>query len=113
VSVNLVVAVRLEVVFDPLVGSAPLQPPDAVQLCALVAFHCNVTERPTATVLGLGERVTTGIALAVEPLGVEPLGVEPLGAELGEVGLTCACWQAAKAASIEKTSTRRNPRAAA
>jgi hypothetical protein len=98
VSVNIVVAVRFEVVVEPLVGWAPLHPPDAMQLCALVAFHSKVTERPMATVLVLGERVTTGTAL---------------GAELGEVGLTCACWQAAKAASIEKASSQRSPRAAA
>jgi hypothetical protein len=77
VSVNLVVVVRAVVACEPLVGWTPLQPPDAVQLCALVAFHCKVTERPMATVLVLGARVTTGTALGTE--------------ELGEVGLTCAC----------------------
>jgi hypothetical protein len=104
VSVNWVVVARAVVACEPLVGWAPLQPPDAMQLCALVALQSKVTERPLATVLALGARVT---------LGAELLGGEVLGGELEEVGLTDDCPQAAKAASIEKVSTQRSPRAAA
>jgi hypothetical protein len=42
VSVKLVVDVRGSVDTVPLVGCVPLQPPDAVQLCAEVAFHFKV-----------------------------------------------------------------------
>jgi hypothetical protein len=44
VSVYFVVTVSAEVLVEPLIGSAPLQPPDAMQLCALVALHCKITE---------------------------------------------------------------------
>jgi hypothetical protein len=44
----------------PVVGSAPLQPPDAVQAVALVALHCSVTDAPTATVVSLAFKVTNG-----------------------------------------------------
>lgn len=35
----------------PEVGIAPLQPPEASQVFALLALHCSVTEAPMATVL--------------------------------------------------------------
>jgi hypothetical protein len=43
VSVYWVVAVRGEVVWEPLVGWVPLHPPDAVQFCASTALHFKVT----------------------------------------------------------------------
>jgi hypothetical protein len=104
VSVNWVVVARAVVVCEPLVGWTPLQPPDAMQLCALVALQSKITERPLATVLALGARAT---------LGAELLGGEVLGGELEEFGLTDDCPQAAKAASIEKASTQCSPRAGA
>ena len=44
----------------PVVGTAPLQPPEAVQAVASVVFHCSVTEAPMATVLSLAFRLTNG-----------------------------------------------------
>ena len=40
----MVVAVTGSVVNDPLVGCTPLQPPEAMQVCALLALQFNVTE---------------------------------------------------------------------
>jgi hypothetical protein len=48
----------------PLVGCAPLHPPDAVQLCALLASHFSVTCSPATTVLGFNCSVTEGSASA-------------------------------------------------
>jgi hypothetical protein len=44
----------------PVVGTAPFQPPEAVQALALVVLHCSVTEAPIATVLSLAFRLTKG-----------------------------------------------------
>lgn len=44
VRVNVVVFAIARVLNEPLVGSDPLQPPDAAQLCASIALHCSVTE---------------------------------------------------------------------
>jgi hypothetical protein len=48
------------VVVVPLVGNAPLQPPEAVQALAFEAFHCSVTDVPIATLLSLAFKVTDG-----------------------------------------------------
>jgi hypothetical protein len=80
-----VVVVRGLVFTEPLVGWVPLHPSDAVQVCASVAFHSSVTERPTATVLALGARVTTGAALTVAVVELELDELVLLS------GLTCAC----------------------
>ena len=48
-SVKLVPAVRGGVVIVPVGGSVPLQPPEAVQVSALEAFHCSVTDAPMVT----------------------------------------------------------------
>jgi uncharacterized membrane protein (GlpM family) len=53
VSVYVVVAVSAEVRCEPLAGSLPLQPPDALQAVALVDDQDNVDAAPLATVLGL------------------------------------------------------------
>jgi len=60
VSVYVVVAVRAPVLWDPLVGSLPLQPPDAVQEVAFVDDHVSVAAAPLLTVLGLAEKATVG-----------------------------------------------------
>ena len=65
-SVNFVVAVRAEVVVEPLVASLPLQPSDAVQAVALVADQANVALAPLATVLGLAVKLTVGAAWVTE-----------------------------------------------
>jgi hypothetical protein len=57
-----VVAVRGLVLIVPLVGWAPLQPPEAVQDCAPVALHCKLVEVPLVTLLFLATRVTAGLA---------------------------------------------------
>jgi hypothetical protein len=56
----------------PLVGWGPLQPPDAVQLFALSAFHFSVVACPMATLLGFDCRVTVGVA--APELGVNATG---------------------------------------
>ena len=60
VSEYLVVAVSAAVVCEPLVGSVPLQPLEAVQLVALVEDHVSVEVARLATVLGLALSVTVG-----------------------------------------------------
>jgi hypothetical protein len=57
-----VVAVRGSVVAVPLVGWVPLHPPDAAQVCASFALHCNVVAVPIATLLLVATRVTAGFA---------------------------------------------------
>jgi hypothetical protein len=44
----------------PEVARAPLQPPEAVQLSALVALHCSETDAPIATLLSLALKLTDG-----------------------------------------------------
>lgn len=44
----------------PEVASVPLQPPEAVQLSALEALHCSVTDVFIATLVSLAFRLTTG-----------------------------------------------------
>ena len=52
--------VRLPVEAEPLVGSLPLQPPEAVHEVALAEVQLNVALVPFATVLGLAESVMLG-----------------------------------------------------
>jgi hypothetical protein len=63
------------VVIVPVVGTVPLQPPEAVQVSALEAFHCSVTDAPMVTLLSFACRLTvgavataTGLAAAVVPV---------------------------------------------
>ena len=58
--VNFVVAVRADVLAVPLVGSDPLQPPDAAQDVALVADQVREEAAPLATVVGLAVSVMAG-----------------------------------------------------
>ena len=44
----------------PLIGSLPDQPPEAVQLAALVEDQLSVAEPPLLTVAGLALRLTVG-----------------------------------------------------
>jgi hypothetical protein len=60
VNVKVVPAVRSEVAWEPLVGSVPLQPPDATQELALVEDHVKVDAPPLFTVVGLALSVTDG-----------------------------------------------------
>jgi hypothetical protein len=68
------------VVVVPSVGKVPLQPPDAAQVLALVAFHCSMTDVPMGTALSLAFKVTNGGAATT---GVVALPVAlPLGGVL-------------------------------
>jgi hypothetical protein len=49
----------------PLAGSVPLQPPDAVQAVALVAFQLNVAAPPLETTVGDALNVAEGTTLTV------------------------------------------------
>ena len=60
VNVKLVVALSAPVDWLPLVALAPLQPPDAVQLVALVELHVSVEDPPLLTVIGFAVNVTVG-----------------------------------------------------
>ena len=53
-------AVRAPVDCEPLMGSLPAQPPDAVQAVALVELQLNVELLPAATVAGLALSATVG-----------------------------------------------------
>ena len=66
VTMNWVVALNAGVLVEPLTGSEPLQPPEAVQEVALVEVQVNVELLPLATVLGLAERVTAGAVVFTE-----------------------------------------------
>jgi hypothetical protein len=99
---KLVVVVSGTVLCEPLIGRAPLQPPDAVQVRASAALHFKVTERPAETVLALGDSVTTGAA---------PVEVPSLGEAFGEFAFKgVACPQAASTANIDPTSAPHKPR---
>jgi hypothetical protein len=67
VIVYVVFAVRAPVDAEPLTGSLPAQPPEAVQAVALVEDQLRVELPPLATVLGLALSVTVaaGAALTV------------------------------------------------
>ena len=60
VRVNLVEAVRVAVACDPSVPCAPLHPPDAVQVEALLDDQLSVDFAPLFTALGLALRLTVG-----------------------------------------------------
>ncbi|MBS0375267.1 MAG: hypothetical protein JSR73_11855 [Proteobacteria bacterium] len=59
-SVNVVAEVKLPVEVEPLVGSDPLQPPEAVQAVASVELQVSVDAEPLVTVVGLAVSVTVG-----------------------------------------------------
>jgi hypothetical protein len=56
-----VVLVSAPVDHVPLSGTAPLQPPDAVQPVAFTAFHVKVEVPPLATVVGEAVKVTAAL----------------------------------------------------
>jgi hypothetical protein len=55
-----VVALKAPVAFVPLVATAPVQPPEAVQEVALVETQVRVEPAPLATLVGLALSVTLG-----------------------------------------------------
>jgi hypothetical protein len=66
VRVNDWLLVRFPVEAEPLIGSLPLQPPDAAQEVALVELQVNVALLPLVTVLGLAEMSTVGTGWVTE-----------------------------------------------
>jgi hypothetical protein len=63
----------------PLVGSTPLQDPEAVQEVALVEVQLNVDALPLATDTGDAVKVTVGMILTVTlEVGLVPPGPEQL-----------------------------------
>ena len=73
----MVFAVRGLVVIVPLVGWAPLHPPEAMHECAPVVLHCKVVELPLGTLVLFAARVTAGFAVSLEA-AVAVLTVEEL-----------------------------------
>jgi len=65
VKTYVVFAINGSVVMVPLVGWLPLQPPEAVQLCASLALHCKVVDVPLATLVFIAASVTDGFASLV------------------------------------------------
>ena len=57
---NVVVALSAPVLALPLVGSLPDQPPEALQLAALLVDQLSVAEAPAVTVPGLALRPPVG-----------------------------------------------------
>jgi hypothetical protein len=72
VNVKLVVVVSGTVARVPLMGCVPLQPPEAVQDWALLAFHVKVTEWPDSTDPALDCRAMTGLKALEEVPVAEP-----------------------------------------
>jgi len=81
VSVYVVVAVSVAVANEPLTGSEPLQPPEAVQEVALVEDQVSVDAAPLLTVLGLAARVTAGAAVVTETVA-DWVALPPLPVQL-------------------------------
>jgi hypothetical protein len=67
VNVKPVLALSAAVIFDPLVLSEPLQPPEAVQVVALVELQLRVALPPAEMVIGVALKVTVGAGVD-EPL---------------------------------------------
>ena len=83
----------------PLVGWLPLQPPDAVQLCASFALHCKIVEVPMATLVFVAASVTDGFAATLAP-----------GAVKAEVSADDDCPHADKADSAANARSNCNGR---
>jgi hypothetical protein len=70
-----VVELSAPVDFEPLVASAPDQPPEAVQAVALLEDQVNVDEPPLATLVGLAPIETVGAG--ADTLTVADCAAEP------------------------------------
>jgi hypothetical protein len=64
------------VVIVPVVGTVPLQPPEALQDWALEAFHCSVTDAPMVTLLSFACRLTVGAVAAATGLAAAAVPVK-------------------------------------
>ena len=76
-SVKVVVALSAPVLVLPLVGSLPDQPPEAVQLLALVEDQLNIADPPLLTVVGLALRLTVGLTGAETLTVTDRLALPP------------------------------------
>lgn len=81
--------------FEPLLASAPDQPPDAVQEVALVEDHVSVEAPPLETLLGLALKLTVGAG--VESDTVTDWDAEPPPPEQVSVYLVVAVMAAVDA----------------
>lgn len=82
VSENMVVAVSAPVLTDPLVARAPLHPPLAVHVVALLLDQVSVAAPPLITVLGATDNVTDGGGLVTTFTAAELDVVPPLPVQL-------------------------------
>jgi hypothetical protein len=78
VSVKLVVAFSGPVLALPLVGSAPLQPPEAVHAVAFAELHISVAALPVCTVVGFAFSVAVGVTAIVTAAVAGELPVAPV-----------------------------------
>ena len=76
-SVNVVVPLSAPVLVLPLVGSLPDQPPEAVQLLALVEDQFSIADPPRLTVVGLALRLTVGLTGAETLTVTDRLALPP------------------------------------
>ncbi len=87
--------VKPSVLWDPLVGLLPLQPPDAVQAVAFVAVHVKTAAAPLATVAGeaLSTAVGDGAGSEAEP---PPHAIRDIAATPGQTLRICIAHEASK-----------------
>jgi hypothetical protein len=104
-----VFAVRGLVVIVPLIGWAPLHPPEAMHDCAPVTRHCKVVELPLGTLVFFAARVTAGIAASLEVAVVVLPAVLPVEALVADVSADDSP-QAASAANTAHPSAHPNTR---
>jgi hypothetical protein len=77
------VAVSAEVLCVPLMVLAPLQPPEAVHVAALVELHVNVDAAPLATEVGFAVNVAVGVGTTVT-VAMAALLVPPAPVQVNE-----------------------------
>jgi hypothetical protein len=78
VSVNALAVMRPVIVSLPMVGRAPDQLPEAVQLVASVVDHINVVVPPLRTVVGVALIVTVGLAATATLAVAAPMPPAPV-----------------------------------
>jgi hypothetical protein len=78
-----VLAAMAPVLWLPLVGNAPLQPPDAVHEVALVELHVSLEVPPGATIVGFAVKLAVGTAATVTVVVTIPL-VPPAPLQVSE-----------------------------
>ena len=76
VSVKLVVALSGPVLALPFVGSAPLQPPEAVHAVAFAELHVSAAALPICTVIGFAFSVAVGEVVAVTAIVTAAVAAE-------------------------------------